>query len=666
MMVNKLPNLKEVITIFIVVMAVFIFSCEKRMILKEPVLKKPPEKKVVIDHFAKAESYWLQKEYDKALTAYERYLKAFPSGDRVRDALAKKATIYYKRSQYEEALPLFLEALEEYPWNEKRAKIHLLIAKVYFHLKRYPESRLSALRWLELYKYYPGKEEIFFLLGQNLKELNDHPRALYWWLKLLESPLIKIEQKRKIRPQLLSLISQANEEELIKMANYAEESDFIFPIYYQIAVSYLLSDKLEEAREAALKVVRFAPEEEWVIKAKEVYQKIEERLKVSRNVIGCLLPLSGPFAVYGQEVLNGLKLGFDIFQERNEGLSSIEFVIKDTEGDPEVAIEAIRELAEEERAIATIGPLISKVAEGVVEKAQELGIPIITLSQSEAITSKGDMVFQNCLTPEDQLRSLTNKVIGDMGLKRFAILYPANGYGRYFMNKLWDKVESQGGIITAVESYDPKSTDFAAEIKKMVGLFYPRPKSDMEEEEREKSGTEEEKLEGKEEESEEEPEPIIDFDAVFIPDSYERVALVASQLAYYDVVGVTLLGTNLWNSPKLIEIAGRYVHGAIFPSGFFSGSGYRGVDSFVDQYRTSFGQEPQFLAAIGYDTIRIVKEILKEKGEYIKTREDFRSILAGSESFDGVTGPMVFDDKRRAKRNPLLLTIRGRHFLPMP
>ncbi len=657
---------RKAITIFIVVMAIFIFSCEKKVILKEPVLKKPPEKKVVIDHFAKAESYWLQKEYDKALAAYERYLKAFPSGDRVRDALARKATIYYKRSQYEEALPLFLEALEEYPWNEKRAKIHLLIAKVYFHLKKYPESRLSALRWLELYKYYPGKEEIFFLLGQNLKELNDHPRALYWWLKFLASPLIKIEQKGKIRPQLLSLISQANEEELIKMANYAKESDFIFPIYYQIAVSYLLSDKLEEAREAALKVVKLAPDEEWVIKAKEVLQKIEERLKVSPNVIGCLLPLSGPFAIYGQEVLNGLKLGFDIFQESNEGLSSIEFVIKDTEGDPGVAIEAIRELAEEERAIATIGPLISKVAEGVVEKAQELGIPIITLSQSEAITSKGDMVFQNCLTPEDQLRSLTNKVIGDMGLKRFAILYPANGYGRYFMNKLWDKVESQGGIITAVESYNPKGTDFAAEIKKMVGLFYPRPKSDMEEEEREESGTEEEELERKEEESEEEPEPIIDFDAVFIPDSYERVALVASQLAYYDVVGVTLLGTNLWNSPKLIEIAGRYVRGGIFPSGFFPGSGYIGVDSFVDQYKTNFGQEPGLLAAIGYDTTRVVKEILKEKGKDIKTREDFRSILAGSKSFDGVTGPMVFDSKRRAKRNPLLLTIRGKHFLPMP
>ncbi len=190
---------------------------------------------------------------------------------------------------------------------------------------------------------------------------------------------------------------------------------------------------------------------------------IDERLEVCPNIIGCLLPLSGPFARYGQEVLNGLELGFDIFQENNESLSSMELVIRDSAGNPEKAIEAITELAEKESALVTIGPLISKVAEGVVEKAQELGMPIITLSQSEAITKKGKMVFQNCLSPEDQLRSLINKVMGEMGLMRFAILYPANSYGKYFMDKLWDKVESNGGMITAVESYDPKSTDFTTE-----------------------------------------------------------------------------------------------------------------------------------------------------------------------------------------------------------
>jgi len=680
MTINKIPNFTKAITVLIAVMAFFVFSCEKRIIVKElppkVAVKKPPEKKIVIDYFSEAENYWSEKKYEDALAAYDLYLTVEPKGEKVRDALMRKATIYYTLSQYAKALPLFLDVIEEYPL-ERRAEIHLLTAKTYFHLKKYPESRLSALRWLEIYTYYPGREEVFFLLGQTLKELQNNPRAFYWWLKVLESSSVKGEEKEKIRSQLFDLIYQAAEDELMQMAYYSEESDLIYPIYYQLTLFYLISGRLEKAREAVLNVVDFPPEEEWAIQPREMLRMINERLEVRPNVVGCLLPLSGPFALYGQEVLNGLELGFDIFQESEESLSSMRLVIRDTKGDPETAIEALKELAAKEKALVTIGPLISKVAEGVVEKAQELGMPIITLSQSDAVTKTGEMIFQNCLNPDDQIRSLVNKVMTEMDLKRFAILYPANSYGKYFMNKLWDKVELNEGVITAVESYDPKSTDFAVEIEKMVGLFYPRPEPTIEEEEEKVGDTEqlEVKMEGpvveaeirvEEQDLEEEPEPIVDFDAVFIPDSYERAGLIASQLAYHDVLGVTLLGTNLWNSPKLIDIAGKYVHGAIFPSGFFVGSGYSGVDSFVDQYSTLFGQEPRFLAAIGYDTIRLVKDILKEKGNNIKTRENFRSALAKNNYFDSVTGPMVFDDERRAKRDPLLLTIRGRHFLPMP
>ncbi|MBW1715129.1 MAG: penicillin-binding protein activator [Deltaproteobacteria bacterium] len=650
MATNNTAYFNKVITMVLLVVAFFLVSCEQKIVLKEPFIEKPLEEKAVTDHFAIAEKHWRHKEYDKALAAYDRYLAEYPRGDRVRDVLARKATIYYGRNQYEEALPLLLEVIDKYPVNEQRAEINLLLAKTYFHLEKYPESRLSALQWLELYEDYPGKEEIFFLLGQNAKQLKDYPRVCYWWFKVLESPQSTKEKKEEIRSQLLDLIYEATEEELKEMAVYARQSSLLFPIYYRLATSYLLTDRLEEAQELAIKIMRFAGEGEWFTVAKELMEKIQRVVQVEPNAIGCLLPLSGPFAIYGQEVLHGLELGLDIFRETDENLSSLELVIRDTEGESERACEAIRELAEKQRVVVIIGPLLSRVAEEVVTIGQELGIPIITLSQSEGITSAGEMVFQNCLTPEDQVRSLTDKVLGEIGLKRFAILHPDNAYGRYFMNKFWDEVEFHGGTVTAVETYDSKDTDFATPIKKMVGLFYTRPKPESEEEKG----------------SGEKPDPIIDFDAVFIPDSYERAGLIASQLAFYDVVEVTLLGTNLWNSPKLIEIAGRYVNGAIFPSGFFPGSGFRGVDSFVEQYQLNFQQKPGLLAAIGYDSIGIIKEIVREQGGDIRTREDLRSALAGIEGFEGVTGPMAFDSERRSQRDPLLLTISGKHFLPLP
>lgn len=693
MKAHQIIRIDKLIVAGMIVGAFFMVSCEKRIALKEPepfpkkpIAMKPPaerpaeeqaiakkapeelppeeivkegippeelwpERRSLIDQFFMAEHYFRQQEYDLALEAYEQYLLEYPLGDKVKDALAKMGTIYYYRNQYGEALSLLNEAIKAFPLNDRRAEVHLLIAKIYYHLGKHQESKETALRWIELYKDYPRKEEVYYLLGQNSMELNEYAKTLSWWLKVLESPYLTETRRQEVRSHLTDLISKATEEQLEEMAAYAKGSDLIVPINCRLGTFFLRSDRLDEARVAAMEILRLAPGEDWIMKARELLEEIDERLRVKLDVVGCLLPLSGPFAIYGQEVLRGLELGLGLFDKGSGVPSSLELVVRDTEGNPQKAVDAIRALKEDEKAALVIGPLISRVAEAVVEEAQELAIPIITLSQSEEITNKGEMIFQNSLAPEDQVRSLVNKVMDGMGLRRFAILHPANPYGTYFMNVFWDTVEEKGGVINAVESYDTQGTDFTEEIKKMIGLFYPRPNPEMEEE----GG-----------ESEEQPEPIIDFDAVFIPDSYQGAALISSQLAYHDVVDVTLLGTDLWNSKELVEIAGRYVNGAIFPSGFFPGSGYPGVKKFVSQYSSSFGQEPGLLAAMGYDTIRIVKQILEETSEQIKTRSDFSAALAEARTFESMTGPMSFDEQRRAKRNPLLLTVSGGHFLPMP
>ena len=53
----------------------------------------------------------------------------------------------------------------------------------------------------------------------------------------------------------------------------------------------------------------------------------------------------------------------------------------------------------------------------------------------------------------------------------------------------------------------------------------------------------------------------MDFDAVFIPDTYNMVGLIAPQLRFYGIEDVLLLGTNLWHSGHLMEMARKYVQG---------------------------------------------------------------------------------------------------------
>ena len=100
--------------------------------------------------------------------------------------------------------------------------------------------------------------------------------------------------------------------------------------------------------------------------------------------------------------------------------------------------------------------------------------------------------------------------------------------GRGFTKLIAQGVASRGGRLVETVYYDSKLTDFTKEVKKLVhlpsGNYRPgRPDS---------------------------PQPVINFQALYIPDGPERVGMLAPQLAYYDITGVTLLGTSLWLRPQ--------------------------------------------------------------------------------------------------------------------
>ena len=139
--------------------------------------------------------------------------------------------------------------------------------------------------------------------------------------------------------------------------------------------------------------------------------------------------------------------------------------------------------------------------------------------------------------------------------------------------------------------------------------------------------------------------------------------MIAPQLVFHDVLGVRLIGTRLWHSPKLLEMAKNYLQGAVFSSGFVTESENPRVMDFVTDYENNFGVVPGILAANGYDTIRLLKTILAENDP--KTRDNLRQALLDVPVFDGVTGPFSFDADGEALKTPLLLTISGSRAIPI-
>ena len=75
--------------------------------------------------------------------------------------------------------------------------------------------------------------------------------------------------------------------------------------------------------------------------------------------VGVILPLTGPIAMGGKRVLDGIKLAVEDFNSKNE--TKIELKIEDSQAQPSIGINAINKLIQIENVKFIIGDLISGV-----------------------------------------------------------------------------------------------------------------------------------------------------------------------------------------------------------------------------------------------------------------------------------------------------------------
>jgi ABC-type branched-subunit amino acid transport system substrate-binding protein len=381
----------------------------------------------------------------------------------------------------------------------------------------------------------------------------------------------------------------------------------------------------------------------------DTYARIRDHLFVRKNTVGAVLPLSGRFAVFGQKALQGIQaaLGFQAPYSNSDGAEEYSLVVKDSGADPLQAAQAVRDLAETEQVIAIIGPIFSRTTRVAAEAAEKSDIPLISLSPDPEVPGLGRNIFRRSLVDEQQIDALVRLVHDRLTMTRFAFLYPDNSYGNEMMNLFWDKLELRGAEVVAAESFPPGQTDFGPQIRAMVGL---NRKMTPEEQALKESGFDIEL------------EPIIDFDALFIPADFQTVGLLAPQLAFYDVNEVLLIGTDGWNSPWLVELGEHYVEGALFTGGYIADIGDPIVREMIQKYWLTFGEDPQPIAVQAYDIASIIRKGV-ESGE-VRNRSSLREFIMGLENQPSAEGPLTTDEKGDILQTPLLLTVVDGEIVP--
>jgi ABC-type branched-subunit amino acid transport system substrate-binding protein len=449
------------------------------------------------------------------------------------------------------------------------------------------------------------------------------------------------------------------------------------PLAMKLARVHLHLRDYARAEEAAREVFLRWPDGPYAADAKAIVQRISRLTFVRPNVVGVAVPLSGPYKRWGDAILQGV--GFAL-----EG-SQIRLAVRDTRGEPDGAAAALEALALEEGAIVAVGAVTNAEAERAAATAEELALPLISLSRQEGLTEAGPHVFQNMLTATAQARALADVAMARRGMKRFAIMYPSISYGVELANAFWDEVESRGGEVRGAESYAADRTTFTPLVKSMVGKLYLEERTDWQELQRQIAEKEKDPFRRRKalEKARERLPPITDFDAIFIPDFASNVRLIAPSLAVEDVVTQTcepeevarikrttgrpdlvpvqLLGANGWNDPSLFDMSpggpGRHVRCAILVDGFFAGSSRPETKRFVEAWGKKYpGQVPTILEASAYDAARMARQLVESR---LATRAALRDELAKLRNFHGATGDITMGPRRTPEKELFFLTVDG-------
>src|SRR3972149_6516327 len=168
--------------------------------------------------------------------------------------------------------------------------------------------------------------------------------------------------------------------------------------------------------------------------------------------VGAIFPLSGKFAAFGNKALQGAELAIERYNSTEAGKKRpVRLLIKDSKGMPKMAEKAVNEL-NTDGVDVIIGPILATTADAAAKKAQELKIPIITMTQKEGITGIGGWVFSNGMTNAAQAKGLVDYA-SRQGVKKVAILYPDNPFGRELTVVFTTEMVKLGGEVVASQDF---------------------------------------------------------------------------------------------------------------------------------------------------------------------------------------------------------------------
>lgn len=319
-----------------------------------------------------------------------------------------------------------------------------------------------------------------------------------------------------------------------------------------------------------------------------------------RHRVALLVPLTGPNAGVGQSLANATQLAL-----LDSGNDRVRITTYDTASG--AALAAQKALADGAQLI--LGPLLAEDVRAVTPIARRAAVPVVSFSNDTSVAGNGAYLMG--YVPAQSVARVVNYAT-DKGVTSFGALVPNGTYGERASTAFLRAVETAGGRVGSLQTYDRVAGSMTAAILRLT-----------------KSAP---------------------YQAILIADGGGMAAAGVPVLRKNGMGGARVLGTELWNSESAIA-SKPALEGAWFAS--VSDGLYR---QYATKYRARFGVAPFRLSSLGYDSVLLTIRIMRDWPMGAPFPEERLKDRGG---FAGIDGAFRFGRDNVAERALEVQEIRG-------
>lgn len=316
-------------------------------------------------------------------------------------------------------------------------------------------------------------------------------------------------------------------------------------------------------------------------------------------IVGAVLPITGVLSPYGKPNLEAINLAIDEVNAAG-GINGrkIELVVEDTQASNTAAINALNKVLQS-KPVAVIGPGLGTQILALQPVSEKAKVTLIGGATTPGVTKTGaKYYFRDSGNDAEDKKGLAKFIINELKKTKVGIIHVMAEWGYQGRDYLTKELKEQGNITpVAVASYQPTDKDMTAQIEAMNA-----------------AGAE-----------------VIFVQGYPIDESLtlKKFMQLGGKAIY--MASASTCKAFLRDLVTAAEVAGKYCQA---PDVLPTQNDRPAVKKFVEDYKKRTGFPPDMYIAQDYDAVKMLAEIMKEKGvDRDAIRDGFKV-----KSYDGILG----------------------------